>query len=224
MHSKRAKSLITAIMNNKQPKSNNPNVQETYSIVLGTEIIKIPKTFPEYRSKEQYLQDDNNLVFAEINIANLDWLNDLATTVIKTGQDYRYPFFDSRLDFVNPGLSAFRMYNENSDCIHVQVRRLDDNHPQIFILDYFEDDGLENGNIECVLSITCDLSKPKLAEVDIINSRKLIVSEAWNYAYRIGGLFRYIMIYLRPWQYDKKNKLCIIEPLFEFKNENVKTA
>ncbi|MBR3721051.1 MAG: hypothetical protein IKN09_04880 [Clostridia bacterium] len=214
MRNNRQKSLIKAIISNSKPKDSRSNVPETYSIVLGTEIIKIPKIFPEYRSMEQYLQDDNDLVFVELDMANLEWLSCLATKVMKIGQDSRYPFFDSQLDSTNPGISGFRIINEDYECVHVQVRRLNDAHPQVFILDYFEDDGTDTGNIECILSITCDLSKSKLAEVDIINARKLTKSAAWDYAYRIGGLFRYLMIYLRPWQYDKSNKHCVVEPWF----------
>ena len=232
MRNNRQRSLIKAIISNKQKNPTVSVASETYSIVLGTEIIKIPKAFPEYRSKEELLQDNNALVFAEMNLENLNWLSSLATKVMEIGQDYRYSFFDSSLDFINPGLSGFRIYSENNDCVHVQVRRLPvPHHPEMFILDYFEaidTDNSENADscsdtadnteeIECILSITCDLSKPKLAEVDIINSKNLKISEAWDYAYRIGGLFRYIMIYMRPWQYDVKNKLCTVEPIFELK-------
>lgn len=215
MHSKRQKSIITAIQKNtlelRNPKS------ETYSIVSGTDIINISKKFQKYRSKEDFLQDDNNLAFVELQYSDFKWLDKLATEVLNTGQDYRYTFFNSEFDFKNPGLCAFRVYDDDQNCIHVQVRRIE-NHPTLFLLDYFEEN--ENGDIEDILIFTCDITKPKLAEVDIVNSKKLKHADCWNYAYRLGGLFRDIMIYMRAWDYEI-SKHCVIKPLFKFEEKNV---
>ena len=215
MRSKRQKSILKAIQRNSLELQKSKS--ETYSIVMGTDIVNISTKFQEYRSKEEFLEDDNDLVFAELQYSNFKWLDQLATAVLKAGQDYRYSFFNSEYDFKNPGLCAFRVYDGDQNCIHVQVRRVP-GHPSLFLLDYFEED--EKGNIEDVLICTVDIAKPKLAEVDIVNSKNLTKSECWKYAYRIGGLFRDIMIYMRIWEYGC-SKHCEVKPLFSF---NCKSA
>lgn len=209
MHSKRLKNTFRAQMQNIRAKQLPSSHRESYhSIVVGTDIVNIPKTFQSYRSKEEYLKDDNSLVFVDLAYHNMQWLSSFASKIIDDGQDSRYPFLNNEFDITNPGICCFRICDNEENCLHTQVRKLD-KYPWLFLLDCFgcEEDGI----FEDDLIMVCDISNIKQTTVDVVNS-KFSPSVTQEYASRLGGVFKEIMIYMRPWVYAKDTKTCEIIP------------
>ena len=211
MHSKRLKNACIARERNFRAIRNPRNTTLYHSYVMGSSIVEIPRSFQKYRSKEDYLSEDNKLVFVDLNWKNMRWLSEFANKVIEVGQDSRYTFYNNENDFKNPGMSCFRIFDDEDNCLHIQVRR-SEKFPELFLLDYFENDEL--GNYDDKIVLVCNIANVKKTTVDIINT-KLPSGMSIEYASRIGGIFRELMIYLRPWAYDKKAKKCEVSPFTE---------
>lgn len=148
-------------------------------------------------------------MYVDLAYHNMPWLSALANRVIDNGQDSRYTFFNSELDITNPGICCFNIHDSDGNCLHTQVRKLD-KYPGIFILDCFAND--EDGNFEDDLILVCDISNVQQTTVEVINS-KYSLTLTQEYASRLGGIFKEIMIYMRPWVYGKDCKYCEVLPL-----------
>lgn len=186
----------------------NNGVPSSVSLLIKSVSCKIPIVYPKFKEKHEYIAENDSTVFVEMTKDNKDWLAEFAADIVKCGHDDNYVFFNSSLDFVNPGICAFRI-TKNGSFVQVQVRRIPD-YPSLFQLDYFEP---EDDKMVLKLVSICDIDTYEKPIVDVVYTAYHDLERSKGYGSVIGTTFQDVMIYLRPWDYSCGSKTVTVEPL-----------
>lgn len=224
MRSRRTNNLIKANRENAfllGMYSNSGHFPNKRILARDTKNITVSISEPVYHNKREFLAEPNESVFMEVLPYDIDWLFQLGVEVctLKSKSEKKSVFTDSKLDIINPGLSAFRIYNfdknnktDFEDFFQVQV------HPIKEVKGLFQLDVFENKSYGMVntMILACDVTQTKQIQVDIMGLRGYEFEDAKDYAGKIGTLFCDLLIYLRVWDYNVKCKSCIFQPLFDF--------
>ena len=214
MRNNRSKALIKA--NRENTSAISRGFPKSKSIVVGSKIIHVQLQFPVYKNKAELLGQDNNLPFVELLEPYTDWLYNFSGQILDNSKsESKFTFFNSSLDYKNPGISAFRIYDNDLDYLQVQARKIPE-YPTMYQLDYFEK---EHSQFVPKMVLIVDVSDPKETMTDIVMA-KCSSEKSAEYACRIASTFRDILVYMRPWCYDSlelkaESKECIICPLFD---------
>jgi hypothetical protein len=190
-------------------KRSNSGIPSTASIILNSRSCKIPIVYPKFKTKEAFEAEPNSKVFVEMTVEARKWLNTFSSEIIDSGHMEQYTFYNSSLDYKNPGISAFRITNEFGFA-QVQVRQIPDN-PTLFQLDYFE--STESGEILLKLIGLCNLVNYEHPVVDVVYSTYYDPEKARDYGSLIATTFQDVMVYVRPWDYTCGSKECTVMPI-----------
>ena len=207
---RRLKAISTALLGNQNVPvwflNGGYEIPKFLNIVNTTECIQIPIQKPHFYTKSQIISSQGSKPFVEVLQKYNIWLSKFVDEVLSSS-DNTCTFCNSKLDFLNPGMSAFRLYDSNLDYLQVQVTRVQQN-PEFFQLDIYYDDS----NIPSLI-VLCDIHHPRQTILDIVfrkNNHKETFSQATEVARHISSLFRALLIYLRPWDYT--SKICTVFP------------
>lgn len=185
-----------------------------FSYFLNGKAVNLPIKIPKFKTKEEYLADNNNEVFVEFHSKDLKWFYQFSDRIFYSKVDKSYPFFNPDLDTSSPGISAFRVYDSEENYIQVAVSRIS-GYDKLFQLDYYEC----YGSCDLKSIILCDMHD-SISQIDIVyGTYNDVELEA---ARRICTAFRCMLIYMRPWDYSPKHKSCEISPIFQFNDDKTR--
>lgn len=210
---RRTKELAKAVQRNSMMYMLNRNVVPTqHLLVIGTRTRRFKIEPPRYKDKSEYLNDkQSNRPFVEISLDDYNWLYDFADSILESKKTSTSSFYNHTLDYMNPGMAAFRIYN-GTDFIHVQVRKTPEIN-SMYQLDFFEPS--KNNSMVLKMVLLCDVSDAIDVGANIVYVNQIRESNWVTTASKISTSFHDILIYLRIWEYSEDEKLCIIRPLPE---------
>lgn len=178
------------------------------SIIVNSRLRKIPITHPKFKTMEDFATDSNDKLFVKMSVENRNWLNNFASDIISQGHIDQYPFYNTSLDYKNPGICAYRIESEIG-FVQVQVRQIE-NNPTLFQLDYFE---YCKNEVELKLIGLCNLVNYEHPIVDVVYSTYYEPEKAKDYGSLVATTFQDVMIYVRPWDYSIGTKICTVKPI-----------
>ena len=205
---RRTKKAVQAFKNNTGIRLSN-GIPTSASIIINSNLYKIPIVSPRFKTMEEFTAEPNNKIFVTMSVNNRNWLNNFSSEIINQGHMDKYPFYNSSLDYKNPGISAFRIVNELG-FVQVQVRQIAE-HPTLFQLDYYE--CCKKDEIVLKLIGLCNLVNYEHPIVDVVYSTYYSPKKATEYGSLIATTFQDVMVYMRPYDYSESSKVCSVEPI-----------
>lgn len=203
--------------------------REKSVILLNGKSVTIPLKNPMYHSKRQYIVDEkDNRPFVEIIPEFVDWLVTFSLSFLINTADEKVAFLDAKRDFLNPGPSAFRVYEEdykeNGTFVQIQVAKIP-GFSTWYQLDYYEFINYDkankiftSNNAVHKSTILCDVAKPNFCFVDTVyNNRNTKYSPEI-----LANIFRSVLIYMRPLDYESTSKNLVITPMTPYSHNDFK--
>ena len=126
------------------------------AFVKGSKLIRVKLKTPQYKNKKNIYSGDK-IPFLEITPEYKEWLYDFTEEVLKSEPTERNNFLNPKLDIDNPGISGFRVYDDELNYLHVPVRKIPE-YPFLYQLDYFES---SSSGTDYKLTILADVSDPR---------------------------------------------------------------
>ena len=200
--------------------------REKTVILLSGKSITIPLKNPMYHSKKLYITNEkDNRPFVELIPEYIDWLVTFSIPFLTGNSDGTTAISDAKRDFLNPGPSAFRIYEEEDNTfVQIQVAKIP-GFPTWYQLDYYEVSSYDSANKVLTSNnavhkstILCDVAQPNYCFVDTVYKHP----SSKYHPELLANIFRSVLIYMRTLDYDISSKNLVITPLIQYSYEDFK--
>ena len=179
--------------------------------------VTIPLKNPIYHSKKELINEEKNMgPFVELVPQFTEWLVNFSIPFITSTADDKYPILDAKRDYLNPGPSGFRIYEEDGTYVQIQVAKVP-NFETWYQLDYYElldygEKTLVSNNAIHKSTILCDVGKSNYTFIDTVYK----TTDTKYTPEILTNVFRSVLIYLRPWDYEISSKSLVLTPMAPF--------